>query len=245
LGGFAMMAGVAIGQPLTSGALQIQIPVTAMGGYSLSSANSDQETPLAPSPVNEYRPYSSTSAVASVMNPLSLGRLKMPNHTDFIVQTWSSPVNNTPAQTSFSNNTSPLMSSNNTSPEYSSSDTFSPEILHLDTIPLRPSIPARHPAHTLSASILPFVSSAIPNFQEVDAEPIADDNLWEACQQLWLQFERPSTPRLKWNRLLHKPRSMIGRKLAGKWEDEDDSKGKSEDDPKSIKSVKTAPSILC
>ena len=69
---------------------------------------------------------------------------------------------------------------------------------------------------------------------------------------MWLELDgRPPTPaptgisvpvRLRWNRLLSIPRSMRGRKLAGKWDEERRVKT---EEFEGVKSIKTAPSILC
>lgn len=243
-GGLAMMPGVAIGQPRTTGALQIQIPVNISTGrgYNLSSANDEPETPFGfTSPTtNGYRPYPGTAGIAPIMNPFQLGIATMPNHKDFIVQTWS--PTNTP----------------NTSPE-DSSTISSPETLSCNT---NACIPPRHPVHTLNASILPFVNSALPHFENPpsSSEPTPEEDWWEVCQNMWLQLDRrPSTHssqcqsgvtavppvplRLKWNRLLHIPRSMVGKKLAGKWDD--DMKVKAEEEAlKPVKSIMSAPGVL-
>ena len=123
-----------------------------------------------------------------------------------------------------------------------------------DTIPGLPCIPPRHPAHTLDASIFQFAGAGITNFPSTTTsnEQLTEEQAWELCQNMWLEFdERPSTPtptgfsvpvRLKWNRLLSVPRSMKKRKLAGKWDEA--SRVKTEEF-EGVKSVKTAPSIIC
>jgi hypothetical protein len=224
--GITMVPGIAVGQPgAFSGQLHVQIPVTLSGGFNLSSANSDIENPFSFASPNGtgYRPYSSAAGIASIMNPLSLG-VTMQRHdfNDNIVRTWSSSE----------------------SPECSSDLSYPEEIEPRDNS-IRPCIPPRHPAHTLNASILPFVQSAIPHFPDPPTEPLTDEENWQLLQRLWLELDgRPSTPtgnglaipvRLKWNRLLHIPRCMIGRKLAGKWDKEDS---------EVVQSIKTAPSVL-
>jgi hypothetical protein len=242
-----MIQPLAIAQPLTtravSGQLNIQIPVTVSGGgegFNLSSATSDPETPFGfPSPTQfgGYRPYSSAAGFASLMNPVSFG-IAMPTANYNIVQTWSSQQESPSPQTS---------------PEYSS-ETTSPEEFTQDTIPVCPCIPPRHPAHTLNASILPFISSAIPSFPPTTTpdEPLTEEAVWELCQKMWLELDgQPSAPaqnefsehvRLRWNRLFSIPRSMRGRKLAGKW---DDARRVKTEEFEGVKSIKTAPSILC
>lgn len=222
-----MMPGVAIGQPLTAGALQIQIPANRAREFNLSSANSDQSFAF-PSPTTGDRPYSA-AGFASIISP----QLSMPNHNDFIVRTWST--------------------SDNTSPE-DSSEMSSPEITGQNIL----CFPPCHSLHTLNATILPFVSSVIPNVpQELDAESLTDEELWEGYQQCWLQLDHTQTTprplrntaplRLKWNRICQVPRSMLRRKLAGKWDhnDEDMKIEFGEKDPKPVQSIKSAPSILC
>ena len=227
-----MMQPLAIGQPALSGQLNIQIPVTVSGGgrgFNLSSANSDVDMPFAfPSPTQfgGCAPYSTQTGFASIMNPVS------------IVQTWASQQESPSPQTS---------------PEFSSAMTSPEEFKQEDTIPVCPCIPSRHPAHTLNASILPFIGSAIPHFPSSTSDAtLTEEEVWELCQNMWLELdERPATPapkgfsvpvRLRWNRLFSIPRSMKGRKLAGKW---DDSMRVKTDEFDGVKSIKTAPSILC
>jgi hypothetical protein len=111
--------------------------------------------------------------------------------------------------------------------------------------------PPRHPAHTLNSGILPIISAAIPHWQSPSSD-VTDEEFssadWEAdwtrYQQEWLQFEgQEPTPVLKWNRMLHLPRNTVGRKLAGKWDNEREGTAKIEE-IETIKSIKSAPSIL-
>lgn len=241
-----MMQPLAIAQPLTSrvlsGQLNIQIPVTVSGGgaFNLSSANSDTDMPFAfPSPTQfgGRLPYSTQPGYASLKNSVSLN-ITTPPSDYTTAQSWS------PQQEFPSPQSSPEFSSEMTSPEE-----FKPQ----DTIPVCPCIPPRHPAHTLNATILPFVSSMIPNLPSPTTpdDRLTEDQVWELCQNMWLELdERPSTPasngislpvRLRWNRLLSIPRSMRGRKLAGKWDDE---KRVKTEEFEGIKSIKTAPSVL-
>ena len=185
-----MMQPLAIAQPLTScalsGQLNIQIPVTVSGdggGFNLSSANSDTEMPFGfPSPTQfgGHRPYSAYAGFASLMNPVSFG-ITMPTSDYNIVQPWS------PQQESSSSQTSPGFSSGMTSPEE----------FKQDSIPVCPCIPPRHPAHTLNASILPIISSAIPSFplSTTSDDQLAEEKGWEYYQNMWLELdERPPTP---------------------------------------------------
>lgn len=230
---------MAIAQPATTssmaGQLHVQIPVTLSqmhdGSLSLTSANSDKDIPpfafqsprTPPQSAAGYRPYSSTAGFASLMSPLSLG-IAVPCSDGDIVRTWSQQP-------------SPPRPEPIPSPQLSPRTSFCP------------AIPPRHPAHTLNTYVLPIISSAIPNMPtppESDTmfSDEEDEQLWEAFRQ-WIDFEgsRPGERRLllKFNRALYKPRNKIGRKLAGKWDEE--SKIKKEDE--SVKSIKTAPSIIC
>ena len=109
-------------------------------------------------------------------------------------------------------------------------------------------IPPHHPVHALNASVLGFVNSAIPHFP-VDATPIpetpAEEREWIRYQNLWLKLEEPTPPptHLKWSRVLRFPSHLVGRKLAGKWDHDNEKKVKTED-AEAVKSIKTAPSIL-
>jgi hypothetical protein len=239
-----MMQPLAIAQPLTSraltGQLNIQIPVTLTegvgGGFNLSSANSDIETPFAFPCPTQYGGCRPCAAYSSVMNPVSFG---MPSLDYSVVQTWPSP------QESPSPQTSPEYSSQMTSPEE-----FKPE----DTTPVWPCISPRHPAHTLNASVLPFINSAIPNLPSttLSDDQLTEEQVWELCQNMWLELDaQPSAPapnrfqlpvRLRWNRIFSIPRSMRGRKLAGKW---DDTMSAKTEEFEGVKSIKTAPSLFC
>ena len=72
---------------------------------------------------------------------------------------------------------------------------------------------------------------------EVNTETFTDEEMWEMWQKMYLDSDRDATqsnhasvlPRLKWNRLLHLPRNMRERRLAGKWDHDEDMKVDSED----------------
>jgi hypothetical protein len=256
MNGLAVMPGasmpLAIAQPLTSGPfsaqLQVQIPVKLSGGLNLSSVRPDHEmpftlsSPITPSNPSGYPAYSSLAGFASLMSPVSLG-IAVPQRNPNIAQPWSS-------QSSAASQCSA------TSPEFSPEASPSPELGRRDS--LRPALPPHHPAHTLNASILGIVNSALPHYPASDTEnaetsSASEDESWEECQRAWLQFHETSPGdtehgmlnpfRLPLNRLLHIPKSTAGRKLAGKW-DEDilrATTGKQERE----KSIKSAPSILC
>jgi hypothetical protein len=236
---------MAMGQPHThshlSGQLHVQIPVTVSGQFNLSSASSDNDIPpfampAVPSNNNGYRAYSSTAGLASLMAPVSLG-LAVPRVPNDMCQGWSqesSPQGSTP------------------SPQFSPPASYTEELRPCGSN-VRSCFPPRHPAHTLNASVLPFVASAIPNVQNPPngtPQQLTEEEMWEICQNLWLEFDGQQPPhaeaemsqplRLKWNRFLHMPRSMMGRKLAGKW---DDNKVKTEETG-TVRSIKSAPSIL-
>ena len=240
-----MMQPLAIAQPLTSraltGQLNIQIPVTLTegggGGFNLSSANSDTEMPFAfpcPTQYGGCRPY---AAYSSVMNPVSFD-ITMPSLDYSIVQNWPSPQESPSPQTS---------------PEYSSQMTSPEEFKPQDTIPVCPCIPPRHPAHTLNASVLPFIGSAIPNLTPITTsdDQLTEEQVWELYQNMYLELDgQPSAVpnrfqlpiRLRWSRLFSIPSSMKGRKLAGKW---DDTMRVKTEEFEGVKSIKTAPSLLC
>jgi hypothetical protein len=238
----------AIAQPLTSdsftgqvsGRLHLDIPLSFPRDAEFNLSTDTGCTLTSPNH-NGYMPFSTSAGFASFMSPVSrsLG-FALPHNTDGSQQTWS--------QSSSPQTTSPEPSSGMGSPFEVRSQCGMPPIA-----------PPRHPAHTLNAGILPIISAAIPNFQNptpdmTDEEFSSEEweNEWTRYQQEWLQLEgQESTPPLtiplrlqllKWNRVLHIPRNMVGRKLAGKWND-DEMKGKIEEIA-TVKSVKTAPSIL-
>ena len=275
LGAAAMVPGatlpmhMAIGQPLASVPLQIQIPTNLQQcgspTYNLSSGNSDTQMPIPfPSPKipcytgTGYRPHSITSGFASLMSPMSLG-ITHAVETRSVVHTWS--------QHSTTAKVVPV--SLESSPELPSCDKFESQ----DTQEIKePCIPSRHPLHTLATSLLPIVRSQVPKVHEnestespmtdemstderspVDEEMYSEEQMWALWEDLYLQFDNgdqmavpveqasPGPFRLKWNRLLHVPRSMRKKAAAGIWDD--DVKIKKED-PDSIRSLKSAPSIL-
>jgi hypothetical protein len=283
---------MAIGQPLSSAPLQIQIPAnlsTGNGCYNLSSASSGTQMPIPfpsesptipfPTPThykstsNGFRPHSISSGFASLMSPMSLG---ITHHVETcsVVRTWSQ--HSTPG-------VSPV--SLKSSPELPFCEKVEPQDLRESTTPC---IPARHPLHSLATSVLPIVRSQIPKVHDdnpvespydeemstdeqtpideemdqdmstyeqtpIDQEMFTDEQMWALFEETYLQFDngsqiavteeqRNSGPfRLKWNRLLHVPRSMRKKARAGVWSD--DLKVKKED-PESIQSLKSAPSIL-
>jgi hypothetical protein len=252
-GCFSMMSGLqlpmAIAQPLSSahlaGQLNIQIPV-AVSHFNLSGSghSADREMSFTFQSTNAsptspgYKPYSSAAGFASMMSPVSLG-FAVPQSDFPIVRTWSQDETSTP----------PYSSSTEPSPAPSTPVEFK------NPGTSRPCPPPRHPGHTLTATILPFVNSAIPNMQGApNTSPLTEEEMWEMCQQLYLQLDgRSPTPaetefipfpmRLRLNRLLRMPRNMVGRKLAGTWEDGEETNVKK--DVESTKSIKSAPSILC
>lgn len=236
---------MAIGQPLThgqlSGQLHVQIPVTVSGQFNLSSATTENDIPpyalqTAPLNNNGYHAYSSTAGLASLVAPLSLG-LAAPGPSGNMAQNWfqeSAPQGLTP------------------SPQFSPTVPYPEEFRRRSSV--QPSIPRRHPAHTLNASVLPIVAAAIPSFQAPPngaAQQPTDDQLREMYES-WVSFdgqqssyangEIPYPHRLKWNRFWQIPRGKMGRKMAGKWDDNDKIKTEK---PESAKSIKSAPSILC
>ena len=291
MGGLAMLPGatlpmhMAIGQPLSSAPLQIQIPANLSGGngcYNLSSASSDTQMPIPfPSPTipfptpthykstsNGFQPHSISSGFAHLMSPMSLG---ITHHVETcsVVRTWSQ--HSTPG-------VSPV--SLKSSPEVRSCEKVEPQDLRESTIPC---IPARHPLHSLATSVLPILRSQIPKVHDadpvespsdeemsteeqtpideemsteeqtpIDQEMFTDEQMWALWEDMYLQFDngpqiavteeqRNSGPfRLKWNRLLHVPRSMRKKARAGVWSDD----LKVKEDPESIQSLKSAPSIL-
>jgi hypothetical protein len=265
---------MAIGQPLSAPPLQIQIPANLQHGggdrsYNLSSAGSDTQMPSPfasptipfPTPTHYtstshgFRPHSITSGFASLMSPMSLGITHHAVETCSVVRAWSQ--HSTTRVSPVSLEQSPEL------PSCEKAEQQAPQEC------MKPCIPARHPLHSLATSVLPIVRSQIPKVHDdepaespcgeemstaeqtpIDQEMYTDDQMWALWEETYLQFdngpqvdeETNSGPlRLKWNRLLHVPRSMRKKALAGVWSD--DLKIKKED-PESIQSLKSAPSIL-
>ena len=212
---------------------------------------------------NGYRPHSITSGFASLMSPMSLG---ITHHvvdtatveTCSVVRTWSQhSIPRAPP------------ASLESSPELPSCVKVEPQDRQES---VKPIIPVRHPLHTLASAMLPIVRSQIPQVHEdepmespseeevstaeqtpIDQDMNSDEQLWALWEDLYLQFDNgpqiavPDEPRnsgpfrLKWNRLLHVPRSMQKKTVAGVWPDDLQIK---KEDPESIQSLKSAPSIL-
>lgn len=224
------------------GHLQVHIPVTFsqhnQPEFNLSSHCQDRNCALT-SPTDGFKPYSATAGLANLMQPVSLGISIPSSDRQLMPPCWQQA--------------SP--SAQSTSPEPSSS-MYSPSEITRASSMEPPSPPPRHPAHTLTHAFLPIIRTAIPQAQAEEVPngdfPPEMSQQWQREWEEWLQLDGPPPPnaRLNWqkfNRLLHIPRSMIGRKFAGKWEEDAQSmKSRIEelDGRKSLQSVQTAPSIL-
>jgi len=207
---------MAVGQPLAAAPLQIQIPanvqqINGTTNYNLSSASSDTEpipfpspsiipfpSPIIPSLSNTgYRPHSITSGFASLMSPMSLGITHNTVESCSVVRTWS--------QHSF--HQIPTVS-HQSSPELPSQFTQGEPCDTQESATI-PCIPARHPLHTLTTSMLPIVRSQIPQVHDDDPMETASDEdlstaeqtsiadqdiyseeqLWALWQEMYVQFD--------------------------------------------------------
>lgn len=224
------------------GQLQVRIPITfsqhSQPEFNLSSHCQDRNCAFT-SPTDGFRPYSATAGLANLMQPVSLGISIPSSDRGLMPNCWQQ--------------TSP--SAQSTSPEPSSS-MYSPSEITRASSMEPPTPPPRHPAQALTHAFLPIIRTAIPQTQAEESPnagfPPEMPEEWQREWEEWCRLEDPpSNPaRLQWqkfNRLLHIPRIMMGKKLAGKWEDDAQStKSKIEelDGRKSLQSIQTAPSIL-
>jgi hypothetical protein len=105
------------------------------------------------------------------------------------------------------------------------------------------------PVSSLAGAVVPHVAAMLPSWSfPIPQTQEEFDEDWEK----WICYDQSPSPTIKgfgeqlrrFNRMLRAPRAMVGRRLAGKWDDENapgDGGMKS-----SIKSsVKSSPSIIC
>lgn len=224
------MAAIVSGVPLmTTPALQpslrLQIPNNLTNGghtFNLSSVSPQGDTYSGfPSPETLYAQYS-LSATLAPASPSS-SEVASGQYSGNIVQPWS--------QTSRS--TSVNVSSPPKSVSKSRSSSAAPPSPH-------------HATKSLHMGVWSAIGGALPHWQSTDLTlPVDNAEDMDIDYESYLRFDSPvPTPAntraellLRFNRLLHAPRALLARKLAGKWDDEMTLHTR--------ESIKSAPSIVC
>ena len=222
---------------------EVQIPFTFshhgnQPEYNLSSHCQDQNCVMG-SPTEGYKAFSGTTGFANLMPPVSLGITIPSSDRRLLQQYWGQ--------------SSPSIQS--TSPEPSSAMYSPSEFTRANS--MEPPSPAqRHVAPNVSYGALPVVRAAVPEVPSQEApseEPCPEETgQWQREWEEWLQLEGPPSfnARLqwqKWNRVLHIPRSLMGRKLPAGWENDNQTNNNRIEDfegRKSMHSGQTVPSIL-